>query len=228
MAKSKQVLEQTPDWTYKDVYWDIQKKNISDLLERSNDYKDFTEEELAEISYNFPGRIDRWRCPQLYNSSWRIYTIDLPKKVIEYFDKTYEIDPNEYWYLNKLRVPFFEWFAARNWLSKSAHIKWRQTRELYAEACDIAMWLLIENVAGWALNMVYNSATATLILKNISDYSDKIQIEAVRTVKDRNQLDFSKMPYEQLVSLAQSETLVLKELKKVWWIQEEEPENNDN
>lgn len=202
----------------------LRKTDISDLLERSKSHKDFTIEELALISYNANKWITKYTYPQLFSWVWRLYTIDLPVKIVQYFNVKHNLDPNEFWFIEKNRVNLLEWFLAENWIIRRTHNWWCEVYEEYEYATEIALKYLINDLAGWAINQIYNPSAVALILWNISEYSNKIKLETFwEGIKVKEELDLDSLTTEELLQLAENPSLLRKKFKSLWYWEDQEP-----
>lgn len=211
-----------------DLDWDY---DINEYMKRSKSYKDFTEEELARISYRFPWYIQPYSCPQLYSHKWRIYTKDLPRKMLETFAEIrHNLDPNEFWFIEKKRITLMEWFTSKNWYTRAAHQLWEWKYEEYALAVELSRDILTNDIAWGSLNGIYNPAATALILWTISQYSNKIKIENMETLQLKEVPDVSKLSTEELMALLQKPLLRQKIFKNQWYgdWKEDEVENTEN
>jgi len=205
-----------------DLDWDY---NIKEYLNRSKSYKDFTEEELARISYKSVF-VDRYTTPQLYNHKGRIYTKDLPRKMIEYFRKVkHNLDPNEFGFIEKSRINVMEGFISSNWIHANTHFAWEWTHETYEEAINLSQGHLINDMAWGAVNGVYNPAAVALILWTISQYSNKIKIEQMESFQLKEMPDLSKLSTEELTNLLAKPLLRQRIFKNQWYDNKEENNN---
>ncbi len=212
------------------------KADISIISMKWWDYTKYSADDLAIISYK-TSKVNKENSPMLFKWFKRIYTYDIPLKLLDFFNVELNKIPNEYWFVQKNEIPLFKKFCAdegiwirqwNRWVSEK--FVWKVDWEMLLRAVELAHQWQENIIINWAAQGMFAPAYATFLSKNLLWMTDNVTINQKIEVAANKFEDLSKLSNEELNNLLLNPGQMMKEIYNInsgnieeWIIEEVSP-----
>lgn len=190
----------------------------------SRDYKDYSSKQLALISYNAKVEIDISTYPMLFsdlNPLKRIYTFDIPLKLLSFFKRKITFKINEFWIPEKVTMPILDRFLSDNWITKPVWDSWKYKAEVDKNMSFLQFALDISNgyqksiIIEWWLEWHYSWNYATFMTKNLfKEFTDDYNINNKLNIVADNFKWMDDLSSEELEHIISNPDVFVKQLNK--------------
>lgn len=205
------------------------KKIDLDLLTKAWDtYDKYTIDELAMISYKLD-KVSKENAPMLFEWFKRIFTYDIPIKLLDFFDVQLNVKPNDYWFVEKKEIPLYKKFLADNWITWWQFNRWKKKYEnkkeweFFIRAVELS-WQWLENfIVNWTAMWLIQPTYWVFLSKNILWMVDNVNITQKIELATENFKDLSELSTEELQEMLTNPNKFASALKELssWEIEEE-------
>lgn len=184
-------------------------------------YKKYTYSELSELSFSLNDEfITPYSYPELFywdersKKPQRIYTADIPAKLIQYFETEINLTPNSDWFIEKNEFQTIEKFCAMNWFSnKNSLLRYSYKHPELEYALELCKTIQASRIINWTLLWVYSGWMWIFMTKNLTEYKDSFDINSNLNLTVNKWLDFSSLSNEQIMKYISNPEVLKSELR---------------
>lgn len=180
-----------------------------------------TPDELAYISYSSKKTTIATH-PMLFKWFSRIFTYDIPLKLLDFFDTEINKKPDQYWFIENTDLPLFWKFCADNWITIRRR-SWRLEKyefkpewEFLIYATELSRQYQENMIINWTLQNNYSTSYWTFLSKNMLWMKDSITINQKLELWSERFSDLSKLTDAEINNYLLNPWDFMNEIKKIW------------